>query len=1539
MSIPMKVEQPRSSRSLAATLAIAFLVLSVVVLFIAGSSQIYLSIQAQQKSIADKQQLIAQDSANKVTSFVQEKFRLLEAAVKLTGLGSVSPEKQKEALGHLLSTDPAFHRLAFLDADGQELASAARLSQETLGKLGDRAESDLFDQVSQGNRYISSLYFDQTTPQPMVTMAVPVMDIFGNFRGTLMAELNLRLMWSLMSKLKIGNQGLAYVVDRQGNLIASRDVTRVMKRENVGHLREVSEFASSPGPVDENGTNISTGINGTTVVGTYVPLGTPDAAVVIELPVDEAYHDVIQSAAVSAGIMLVMAILAGLTGVYMARRLAVPLRNLTETAAQIADGELDLEATVKGPQEVIRLGEAFNSMTYQLRYLINGLEERVTDRTRRLEIVATLGEQLNAILDPNELLNEVVHQIKKHFDYYHTHIYLLDNAREKLVVTAGTGQAGQEMAATGYSISLQAPKSLVARAARSKTIVKADDVQDDLDWLPNPLLPDTCAEMAVPIVREGEIIGILDVQADRVAALDETDASLLRSLANQVAVALTNARLFEQTTRSKEEAESAKEKAEQARRDIEIANQNLAIQMWQTAGQAQLNERMRGEQDVSTLANNIIQQLCKYLDAQVGALYVLEDQTLGLAGTYAYHQPERLIQQFRLGQGLVGQAALEKQPLLIADVPGDHLPIMVGLGEIPPRHLLEAPFAYDDRVVGVIELGTLAEFSPVQAEFLQKALESIAVAFTTAQARRRVNELLEETQQQAEILQVQEQELRAANEELESQAESLRASEANLRAKQEELEQVNAELEEKAHALEENSGVLREQRAVLDRQNQELKVAQQELEQKAEELALASKYKSEFLANMSHELRTPLNSLLILAGMLAKNEEGNLTPEQMESVQIIHSGGTDLLHLINDILDLSKIEAGKVEFRYGPVSLGRLAETMQAQFGHVAESKGLKFEISVAADVPATIESDQQRVEQIVKNLLSNAFKFTHRGEVRLAIYRPERAGDGSRNGKGPGQEIAIRVSDTGIGMTPEQQQIVFEAFQQADTSTSRQYGGTGLGLSISRELVIRLGGRIELVSEKGKGSDFTLYLPLERPGVQEQKSTGHEAGEPESARPEKLASSQGEARVAKPGTDPHSGPAIHTKAQTPTSAGLPDDREEVQPGDRVLLVVEDDTRFARVVYDYAHQKNFKCLLAGDGPTGLDLVHRYPVDAIILDLNLPGMSGWEVLDALKDNPTTRHLPVHIMSASEADLNAYKHGAMGFLSKPIDQAGLEASFQKIENFLARQIKSLLLVEDDANLRNSVRKLLDGNDLTITEADLGQTALEQLAHRHFDCMILDLSLPDMSGFEVLNRLNADDTLSRCPVIVYTGKALTEEENLELLKYADSVIVKGVKSPERLLDETALFLHRIIANLPQEKQQTIKRLHDSEAVLAGKNILIVDDDARNAFALSRLLSSKEMKAYIAPSGEKALELLEQTKIDLVLMDIMMPGMDGYETTRRIRAQSKFHTLPVLALTAKAMKGDREKCIEAGANDYLSKPIVSDRLFSMLRVWLSRG
>ena len=990
----------------------------------------------------------------------------------------------------------------------------------------------------------------------------------------------------------------------------------------------------------------------------------------------------------------------------------------------------------------------------------------------------------------------------------------------------------------------------------------------------------------------------------------------------------------------------ASESSRLARAEANNAQSILQAQLDESKTIARISEALRGEQDLVTLSKTVLRELCSSLGAFMGAIFVLEGNRLHMTGSYAYSRRRNVSNSFAMGEGLVGQAALEKITLTITDLPRDYLSASTGMLEFAPRVVMAIPLMNGNNVIGVIELAAMQDFKDNQITLLKKVLENITIAFNTAQVRTQINKLLEQTQQQARELLVREDDLKAVNKEMHAQAESLLASQERLRQQQKELETANSELEERASTLQ-------QQRTILDIQNKDLTEAQQELKNKAEELTLANKYKSEFLANMSHELRTPLNSLLILSRMFANNEGGNLNAEQVEAARIIYNSGTDLLNLINDILDISKVEAGRMLFHFAPMDLDRLANNMRATFDAMAQEKNLAFEVSLLSGLPASIETDEQRVGQIIKNFLSNAFKFTSEGSVKMVI-------------EPAGEWVAFRISDTGIGMTPEQQKRVFEAFQQADGSTSRKYGGTGLGLTISRELAMRLGGFIELRSDLGQGSTFSLLMP-QIPPLPEPMIT---AKSPE-ALPQEVQAS----------TDPL--PVI-LKSPEPVNQFLPDDRASIGKSDRILLIIDDDENFARLLLDYGRKKDFKCLAAGNGETGLQLARAYRPDAILLDLKLPGMGGWELLDILKFDPELRNIPVHILSASDDTLKAYKHGALGLFTKPLSQEDLESVFRRVmekthkfgvekthkfgveknhkfgvekthkfgDEIQSRDIRNLLIVEDDPDLRYSVRHLLSGNNVKIIDAEDGATALQMLRERQFDCVILDLTLPDMSGFDLLNEIQHDGTIHKCPVIVYTGQDLTEEENERLLQYADSVIIKGVKSPERLLDETALFLHRVVAELPPQskvptrtadvssvKQDTILPFPDQNSSFTGKNVLVVDDDVRNAFALSRLLSDKGFKVSLARSGTKALEMLNgQDVIDLVLMDIMMPEMDGYETMQRIRMQPRFKSIPILALTAKAMKGDLEKCIEAGANDYLSKPVDVERLLSLLRVWLYR-
>jgi signal transduction histidine kinase/CheY-like chemotaxis protein len=823
-------------------------------------------------------------------------------------------------------------------------------------------------------------------------------------------------------------------------------------------------------------------------------------------------------------------------------------------------------------------------------------------------------------------------------------------------------------------------------------------------------------------------------------------------------------------------------------------------------------------------------------------------------------------------------------------------------------NIVVLPVLFEEQVMGVVELASLERFNETQLAFLDQLAETLGIVLNTILATMRTEELLQhsqgmtqELQAQSEELQAQRDELERANRELEEQAKSLRASEELLQTQQEELQQTNEELEAKAQLLAEQNARIEETRAALQGQ--------------AEQLALSSKYKSEFLANMSHELRTPLNSLLLLAKLLADNPDGNLTEKQVEFSQTIHSAGADLLELINDILDLSKVEAGKMEVHLADVPLTSIAERAAQTFRTLAEQKGLEFSCSVAEGLPETISTDEQRLHQVLKNLLSNALKFTDTGSIRLAIAS---AGD---------DRIAFAVEDTGVGIPADKLQLIFEAFQQADGTTSRRYGGTGLGLSISREIAKLLGGDLQVESRPGAGSTFTLVLP---PRLPERP-----------ADPDPLANEPGPLPLT-----------LHAEGDAPEldelaldpSLLLPgeveDDRRSIQEGDRVVLIVEDDPDFARTELEMARARGFKGIVALRGDTGLALAREYRPDGIVLDVNLPVQDGWTVLDRLKRLPQTRHIPVHIVSAIGERQHALRAGAVAVFEKPVTAEQLDEAFTSLATFVERHVRNLLVVEDDEIERGAIVELVGGgDDVEVTAVGSSEAALAALERTHFDCMVLDLKLPKMSGFNLLEKVKEDERFRNLPVIVYTGRELTRNEERRLKRYAEAIVVKDVRSPERLLDETALFLHRVEAKLPVEKRRMLEQLHSADAVFEGKKVLVVDDDVRNTFALAAVLEEHGMDVAYAENGLEALRALaDHPDVDLVLMDVMMPELDGHEAMRRIRAEERFAKLPIISLTAKAMKGDREKSILAGASDYITKPVDTDQLLSLMRVWLYR-
>ena len=911
---------------------------------------------------------------------------------------------------------------------------------------------------------------------------------------------------------------------------------------------------------------------------------------------------------------------------------------------------------------------------------------------------------------------------------------------------------------------------------------------------------------------------------------------------------------------------------------------------------AQLNAVMLREIEACAFRLQVLEPLMQLTGSQMGAIYLLNEQKtgyehlesigLGAAGRASFSAMAR--------EGEFGVALTTRQIQCIANIPADtRFTFPAVSGDFLPMEIITIPLLSGQEVPAIISLASLHGYDPTAVRLVTDMQGALAVWMNSMLANRRIQTLSVDLERQNQELQAQQEELRAVNEELEEQTQQLQESEEKLRVQQEELEITNVALEEKND--------------LLGRQKQEVERARQEIEDKAGELALASRYKSEFLANMSHELRTPLNSLLLLAQGLARNKEGNLTREQIESARIIHNSGSDLLSLINDILDLSRIEAGRIDLQLTTVRVRDLVEGMRNSFQHMADEKGIDLEIVVTGDAPAEILSDRRRVEQIIRNLMSNALKFTKTGGVLVTFGRPAAGTDLSASGLSVGECLAVAVRDTGIGIALALHKVIFEVFQQADGGISRMYGGTGLGLSISWELATLLGGEIQLESEPGKGSTFTLYLPRE---IGKQRPV----------------------HVTAPATSKQGSTVENQLMQ------ILDDRDNIAPSDRVMLIIEDDPVFARLLHDKCHEKGFKCLAAPTGEAGLELAMKHLPCAVILDLRLPGMDGWAVLSALKENIRTRHIPVHIVSAEEASTWSLRKGAVGHVTKPIDQADLEKIFQRLEQVSTGAPKHLLVVDDDATIRCETVKLIGNGDVTVDEAESGAQAMEALRSGIYDCVVLDLGLPDMDGGELLARLEGEGVVLP-PVVVYTAHDLTPDEETALRECADSIVIKDVRSQERLLDEVSLFLHRVVSQMPETKRKAIQDLHDTDTILKNKKILVVDDDMRTTFAVSNFLAESGMKPLKAANGEKALRLLEeQPDIDLVLMDIMMPVMGGCETMQRIRAQDRFRNLPIIAFTAKAMPEDREKCLAAGANDYLTKPLDLGRLFSMMRVWLCR-
>lgn len=927
---------------------------------------------------------------------------------------------------------------------------------------------------------------------------------------------------------------------------------------------------------------------------------------------------------------------------------------------------------------------------------------------------------------------------------------------------------------------------------------------------------------------------------------------------------------------------------------LQTSFDQLSDNEWLQSGINQLSEVIIGEKPLNKLCQDVLEFVANYTNSQAGAFYIQEHDQLIVHAGYAY-MPGASGKSVKIGEGFIGQAVTSGKVMELKEIPEETIYISFTTAHAKPKHVVAIPLYDGYSVKGGIEVASLTGFTTRDLEFLQAISRNVAIAISITQNRRKLQELLEETQSQSEELQAQHSELENVNSELEVQAEKLQASEEELKVQQEELKQANQELEERSRLLEERNQVITERNF--------------EIQGKARELEQTTRYKSEFLANMSHELRTPLNSILLLSRLMGENTEKNLSSDQVEYARVIQSSGQGLLSLIDEILDLSKIESGKMELEYMQVSMRSVVKDMQALFNPVTQDKGIEFRVKIENDVPEQIETDKLRLEQVIRNLLSNAIKFTAKGYVSLTVQKS----DQYRN------HLDIRVKDTGIGIPEEKQKLVFEAFQQADGSTRRKYGGTGLGLSISRELVKLLGGELSLTSVVGEGSEFILHLPMQKQPYAKKPVVKEPVDEPVET-----------VRLA----NQTSGKYI--SREIPES--IPDDRDKIKADDKVMLIVEDDVNFAKSLLDFTRKKGYKGVVSVRGDEGLELARQLMPVGILLDIQLPVMSGWEIMDALKNDPETRHIPVHIMSSYEVKSESLVKGAVDFINKPMALEQMQGIFEKIEYVLTHNPKKVLIVEENTKHARALAYFLETYDINL-EVNTGvEDAVKSLKQDNIDCVILDMGIPDQKSYDTLEEVKKIPGLENLPIIIFTGKSLSKTEEQRIKKYADSIVIKTAHSYKRILDEVSLFLHLVENKDSRESTQSkYHKLGALDEVLKNKTVLIADDDMRNIFSLTKALENYKMNVVTAVDGKDALkQLRENSAVDIVLMDMMMPEMDGYESTREIRKDKKLRNIPVIAVTAKAMMGDRAKCINAGASDYITKPVDIDQLLSLLRVWL---
>ncbi|GGR92587.1 response regulator [Deinococcus sedimenti] len=1252
----------------------------------------------------------------------------------------------------------------------------------------------------------------------------------------------------------------------------------------------------------------------------------------------------------------------------MANNLTSQVRNIADVTTAVANGDLSRKITVDARGEILDLKNTINTMVDQLNAFafevtrvarevgtegklggqaqvagvggtwkdltdnVNSMANNLTDQVRNIAFVTTsvatgdLSKKITVdvkgeILDLKNTINTMVDQLNA-FAGEVTRVAREVGTEGKLggqAQVAGVGGTWKDLTDNVNSMANNLTDQVrgIARVVTAvaggdlnrKLNVKAQGEIAELAETINSMIDTlaTFAQQVTTVAREVGTEGKLGGQAnvpgasgtwkdltDNVNGLAANLTTQVRAIA-EVATAVTKGDLTRSiSVEASGEVDALKNNINEMIVNLRDTTEKNTEQDWLKTNLAKFTGMLQGQRDLLTVSRLILSELAPLVRAKHGVFYTLDEDAsapaLQLQASYAYRERKGLGNRFRLGEGLVGQAALEQQAIVLTDVPGDYVQINSGLGAATPTTIVVLPVVFEGQTKAVIELASFERFSATHMSFLEQFTESVGIVLNTIQATMRTETLLRQSQSMAQELQSQ----------------------------QEELRQTNEELEEKAR-------LLADQNREVETKNQQVEAARHALEEKAAQLALTSKYKSEFLANMSHELRTPLNSLLLLANQLRDNPEGNLTDQQKTYAKTIYGAGNDLLNLINDILDLSKIESGTVSADPTNVPLSHVREAVESTFAHVGAGKDVSLVLDFDPGLPRTILTDDTRLLQILKNLLSNAFKFTSRGSVTLQV-------EPTTHGWSPDQHVlnratqvvAFRVSDTGIGIPADKQRLIFEAFQQADGSTSRKYGGTGLGLAISRELARILGGEITLQSTPGEGSVFTLYLPVRY----QAQGTLDTAALPGGAWP----------AAVSPTPLPPAPRLAPGPAEEPVSTVL-DDRASLQPGDRTLLIVEDDPTYAATLLDLAHERGFMGLIAARGDEALRLAQDYRPQAITLDLALPDTNGWAVLDRLKHDPHTRHIPVHVISGQEPSIVSRKLGALDHTTKSGSRQDLAGVFTNLEAFLARRVKRVLIVEDDDTQRESIETLIADTDVETTSVTTGADALAALADTAFDCVVLDLHLPDMTGFELMATLHDTPAYRAMPIIVYTAQDLTRAQEAELRRAAKSIILKDVRSPERLLDEVTLFLHRVEASLPESKRQALDAARQQEPALHGKKVLVVDDDIRNIFALTAVLERHQIEILTAENGREAISTLDaHPDTDLILMDVMMPELDGYETTRLIRARPDFRTLPIISLTAKAMPGDREQSIESGASDYISKPVNTAQLLSLLRVWLSK-